>query len=110
LFLFFANKYTTTRKQIHPLDFTSDSTNMGCINSKPSDVPLEEGGDIEVHDQEKRIELHFKAKRQNVFTEGLDMDHAPPPKKVVPKTDSQKELISECAYNSTYYGILTRFL
>ena len=58
-------------------------------------MPLEEGnGQIEAQDQEKRIELHFKAKRQNVFTAGLDMDHAPPPSKVIPKTDSQKELIS----------------
>lgn len=70
-------------------------TIMGCINTKPSNVPLEENGEIEAQDQEKRIELHFKAKRQNVFTEGLDMDHAPPPKKVIPKTDSQKELISK---------------
>jgi hypothetical protein len=70
---------------------------MGCINSKPANIPLKDDptGGVEVQDQEQKIELHFKAKRQNVFTAGVDMSHQPPPVKSIPKSEAQKDLISE---------------
>jgi hypothetical protein len=68
---------------------------MGCINSK-KDIPLTEdaatpGGDGD----ERRIELAFKAKRQNVFTAGVDVEHDTFQLKTFPKTDAQKAIISK---------------
>ena len=69
---------------------------MGCIHSRPANIPADVGNiGIVAQDQEKRIELHFKAKRQNVFTASVDMDRSPPSPKNIPKTDSQKSLISK---------------
>lgn len=72
---------------------------MGCIDSKPANVPDRPTEQvIEIQDQERKIELAFKAKRQNVFTAGVDVSLQPPPQKVVPKTEEQRQLISKYFY------------
>jgi hypothetical protein len=70
---------------------------MGCIDSKPANVPSERTTEqaIEIQDQERKIELAFKAKRQNVFTAGVDVSLQPPPEKMIHKTEDQKHLISK---------------
>jgi len=70
---------------------------MGCIDSKPANIPKDkpvvEPG-VEIQDQERRIELAFKAKRQNVFTAGVDISHQPPPEKIISKTEAQRNIIN----------------
>jgi hypothetical protein len=72
---------------------------MGCIDSKPANVPSDRSTDhvIEIQDQERKIELAFKAKRQNVFTAGVDMSLQPPPEKIIHKSEDQRNLISKLA-------------
>jgi hypothetical protein len=77
---------------------------MGCIDSKPANIPSDRTTEqaVEIQDQERKIELAFKAKRQNVFTAGVDVSLQPPPEKIIPKTDDQKHLISKmnfCAHS-----------
>lgn len=70
---------------------------MGCIDSKPANVPSDRSTEqvVEILDQERKIELAFKVKRQNVFTAGVDVSLQPPPEKIIPKTEDQKHLISK---------------
>jgi hypothetical protein len=71
---------------------------MGCIDSKSANIPKEKSspaqGGVEILDQERRIELAFKAKRQNVFTAGVDVSLQAPTEKIIPKSDYQRNLIS----------------
>ena len=46
------------------------------------------------HKKEDKIELAFKAKRANIFTEGVDFSREAFSQKNVQKTDKQKHLIS----------------
>lgn len=69
---------------------------MGCIDSKPANVPGRPTEQVvEIQNQERKIELAFKAKRQNVFTAGVDVSLQPPTERIVPKTEQQRQLISE---------------
>lgn len=62
---------------------------MGCINSKSDALRAQSGN----HEGEQRVELVLRAKRQNVFTAGVDMSKTPVETKVIPKSDSQKHII-----------------
>lgn len=77
---------------------------MGCLNSKPdaqnllagdgeqSSEPFSKGKDGV---QEDKIELQFKAKRANVFSEGCDVS-AKHDFKNVKKTQAQSDAIRKC--------------
>eukprot|EP00602_Paraphysomonas_sp_CaronLab_P010418 CAMPEP_0185025144 /NCGR_PEP_ID=MMETSP1103-20130426/8214_1 /TAXON_ID=36769 /ORGANISM="Paraphysomonas bandaiensis, Strain Caron Lab Isolate" /LENGTH=758 /DNA_ID=CAMNT_0027558279 /DNA_START=58 /DNA_END=2331 /DNA_ORIENTATION=+ len=78
---------------------------MGCIDSKPANANGVSEGDIETHDQEQRIELAFKAKRQNVFTAGIDTSKEPTLKNV-PKTDAQRDLINHALDQNFIFATL----
>ena len=65
------------------------TTAMGCINSKSDALGAQSGN----QDGEQRVELVLRAKRQNVFTAGVDMSKTPVETKVIPKSDSQKHII-----------------
>jgi hypothetical protein len=70
---------------------------MGCINSKKSEVSKtqsisRQGGNKE--ENENKIDLLFKAKRQNVFTAGLTNDAQDAFKpKYISKNEQQKYTI-----------------
>jgi len=69
---------------------------MGCIQSKKAEEPNSRKSTLAggAGQAEERIELLFKAKRQNVFTTGIDKDQDFKPK-YFSKTDSQKAAISK---------------
>ena len=72
---------------------------MGCLSSKPGDVtsqtasPMQSTSPVKAQG-EQRLELTFKVKRANVFTQGVDTTakHTP---KVINKTASQTLSISK---------------
>lgn len=71
---------------------------MGCISSRGSDAaPLRESTTLSSAaaktQHEDKLELVFKAKRGNVFNQGIDVaaKHAT---KVIPKSEKQSESIS----------------
>ena len=65
---------------------------MGCINSKPDVLGAHSGN----QEGEQRVELVLRAKRQNVFTAGVDVSKTPVEAKIIPKSDSQKHIICMC--------------
>ncbi len=69
---------------------------MGCAGSKSQNI--NDNANSSKLESEKKFELVFKAKRQNVFTAGYhessDEVSSSPPLKVVPKSQKQKDLIS----------------
>jgi hypothetical protein len=80
------------------------SDRMGCIDSKPANIPSDRSTEqvIEIQDQERKIELAFKAKRQNVFTAGVDVSLQPPPEKIIHKSEDQRNLISKFSISSFF--------
>lgn len=66
-----------------------------CCSSVASDSkqPLKRN-DNNAQKKEDKIELAFKAKRANIFTEGVDFSREAFSQKNVNKTDKQKHLIS----------------
>lgn len=67
---------------------------MGCVNTK-KDMPLTEHATSGGDGDEKRIELAFKTKRQNVFTAGVSLEDSTFTPRNIPKTDIQRSIISE---------------
>ena len=65
---------------------------MGCNESKGMEEVNDEKS-VEETTQERKIELHLRKKRENVFTETVDMNKAPAHKSI-PKTAVQRDLIN----------------
>lgn len=78
---------------------------MGCNESKGLEEVKDEKSVEEPH-QEKRIELHLRKKRENVFTEHVDMDKAPA-HKAFPKTAAQRDLINSALDQNFVFANLT---
>ncbi len=80
---------------------------MGCVESSSANIPLREADEAAEKHTEKekdqiivetdtRPEAISKFKRQNVFTEGINVDEKIPNIKRISKTDTQKSII--CKY------------
>lgn len=75
---------------------------MGCCTSTDSSAPLntkapshsslKNGGTAK---KEDKIELAFKVKRANIFTEGVDLGREAYVQKRIPKTEKQLKIISK---------------
>lgn len=79
---------------------------MGCCQSKDSQLPLNKdavssssGAKGAGKNQEEKIELAFRAKRANIFTEGVDFESRDAfVHKRIAKTAKQSTIISKSHY------------
>lgn len=78
---------------------------MGCNESKGLEEMKDEKSVDEPH-QEKKIELHLRKKRENVFTETMDMSKAPV-EKSFPKTPAQRDLINRALDQNFVFASMT---
>ena len=87
---------------------------MGCISSKPSDIgsstqqsssssPLQTNKAKSA--DEAKMELVFKAKRANVFTQGVDVQTVHTPKSI-PKNQMQNQTISKIIWPAIFISVL----
>lgn len=79
---------------------------MGCNESKGLEVKSDTH-EREEPSQEKRIEIQLKKKRENVFTQPVDMTKTPIQKKSFPKTDAQRDLINHALDQNFVFANLT---
>lgn len=86
---------------------------MGCCSSTSSEAPLNNNPSSTANagnsasnagkqkGKEDKIELAFKAKRANVFTEGVDLNRNAFVKRNVPKTPAQANAICKFTKNAS---------
>jgi CRP-like cAMP-binding protein len=79
---------------------------MGCNESKGLEEVKDEKS-VEEPTQEKRIEIQLCKKRENVFTETVDMSKAPVATKAFPKTAAQRDLINTALDQNFVFANLT---
>jgi hypothetical protein len=74
---------------------------MGCCTSTDSSVPLNAKSQASTTakdtatKKEDKIELAFKVKRANIFTEGVDLGREAYIQKRIPKSEKQMKVISK---------------
>ena len=73
---------------------------MGCCTSTDSSAPLNaKSGNSTVKEsgakREDKIELAFKVKRANIFTEGVDLGREAFVQKRIPKNEKMMKIISK---------------
>ena len=88
---------------------------MGCCASSGSSVPLNSGNvnsnanrqsrGAGAHKKEDKIELAFKVKRANIFTEGVDLGRQAYVEKKIPKSSKQSKTI--CEYDVFFIKLLS---
>ena len=72
---------------------------MGCCSSTDSSVPLTKNASSTAVSKgketkkEDKVELAFKVKRANIFTEGVDLGREAFVQKRIPKTEKMQKLI-----------------
>jgi len=81
---------------------------MGCNESKGmGEEIVDEKPVVEEVTQEKKIEVQLRKKRENVFTETVDMTKAPVVKVSTPKTSSQRDLINSALDSNFVFANLS---
>jgi hypothetical protein len=92
---------------------------MGCCTSTDSSAPLNSKNTStssavkeSAGKKEDKIELAFKVKRANIFTEGVDLGREAYVQKRIPKTEKMLKIISEsplvpCRSNSDRNAIFS---
>lgn len=92
---------------------------MGCCTSTDSSAPLNtnkgNSGSSAAKDsgakKEDKIELAFKVKRANIFTEGVDLGREAYVQKRIPKTEKMMKIISKRDRNlHAHTQLTTRFV
>lgn len=73
---------------------------MGCCSSTESLLDKSDKKNNLGTKKEDKIELAFKVKRANIFTEGVDFGRDAFCVKKIPKTEKQSKLISNSIYNN----------
>lgn len=82
---------------------------MGCCSSTSSEAPLNPGSSSNEsrlskkslstnNKREDNLELVFKVKRANIFTEGIDLGRQAFVEKKIPKSPKQSKLIRKSIY------------
>jgi hypothetical protein len=83
---------------------------MGCCNSKDEPLNTRGSANLTVKDintkKEDKVELAFRVKRANIFTEGVD-DYGRETyiQKKIPKSEKQQKIICELKFRTVMPGL-----